>query len=804
MGCAGIEVRESGLKDIDGQNLQNMDLDLKNILILYLFPKLPKNIKIGIYVDTIYHKKKGLNKIIKYSKSKFFLKNNSNKSFNPEVILKQFLEKFPQFIKNDDISNNNVFSPKNILDNNYTNLFKSLDIETTNKINLAICFINEKENDSNLVLKLNAIKEKFEKNFYIYKIQNSSDKYGQYEQYTLFFRENKVNFWVENDYYNSNCFNSLLNHNKMQTKISKSSNDINLVMNSDSIKNFLNTYLKPEDEYIINNKYYKFYDKDGNVVSFNEFPTFIITPIPQQHFNEQIIMISSKKKLDINNFIINEIKKYNQNINIQKIEIFKERITSLLIQNYFVFKKKYSLFLSSIDKDILFNLIKQINENINPTLKNININYSVENIIILPKTNSKFNFYDENKLVYIIIYYSTCIKFVQKHLKEKYGEIYNTDIIKILCIYRENDDIDISLLNNNNDIIYLNEKLLLRDNKYIDFYIYSFNPINYFSHILIIVNLDGIIQYANYFKNRASIFYNHLKDELLAIKQNLPLIEINDFKNVKNYFNKKIKFILDNAKSDKNENIIEYDDENIFDNYYKNNILYQPYLSLKYNKIINPNKKDEKKYKNYSLNYINFKDIMEMPFDEDNHKPLNEISHIYYEKDNYIFNKKDLRCKDCFSKLNNNNKFRFYLCPISKDAICEDCYKKNDTFENNYPFNLLFINCKNKDIFENLPKYNILLFRDKIKYKNHPEILNEICDLCGEPLCNNDNTGIYFFIIINIIRKNNFLICNNCFELLNDEKRSWYFNNKYNYIKEFILNYFIDLNNLIFKKVKFI
>ena len=173
MGCAGIEVRESGLKDIDGQNLQNMDLDLKNILILYLFPKLPKNIKIGIYVDTIYHKKKGLNKIIKYSKSKFFLKNNSNKSFNPEAILKQFLEKFPQFIKNDDISNNNVFSPKNILDNNYTNLFKSLDIETTNKINLAICFINEKENDSNLVLKLNAIKEKFEKNFYIYKIQKS-------------------------------------------------------------------------------------------------------------------------------------------------------------------------------------------------------------------------------------------------------------------------------------------------------------------------------------------------------------------------------------------------------------------------------------------------------------------------------------------------------------------------------------------------------------------------------------------------------------------------------------------------------
>ena len=807
MGCVGVEIRESGLKELDGQNLKNMDLDLKNSLILYLSPKIPKYIKIGVYVDTIYHKKRGLDKIIKYSKSKFFIKNESNKSFNHELILTQFLEKFPQFIKNDDISNNinNGFSPKNILNENYTNLFKSLNIKITDKNNFAICFINEKENDSNLIIKLNSIKDKFDNNFYIYKIKNITDKYLKFEQYTLFFNANKINFWVENDCYNNNCFNSLLNYNKIHTNV----NNINTIINSDEINNFINTYMKPEDEYIIKNKYYEFYDKDGDIIFFNEFPTFIITPIPNQNFKEQIIFINSKPQKDINNYIINEIQKYNQNINLKKVEIFKERVISFFKKNYFIFKKKYSIFLSPLDKDILFNLIKNIKEKINPTLKAININYSVENIIIEPKINKKFEFFEENKIIYIIINYSTCLKFVQKVLKEKYGEIFDIEIIKIICIYTDNDDIDFSLLNNNNDIIFVNEKLLLRDNKYIDFYIYSFNPTNYYSHIFIIVNNEGYIQYANYFKNRAAIFYNYLEEEILDIKENLPLIEINDFTNVKQYFSNKIKYILDNCQINRKDNVIEFEDDNIFQNSYKNEIFYQPYLSLKYNKIISINKKEEKKYKNYSLNYINFKNLMEIPFDEKDHKPLNEISHIYYEKDEYI-NIKDIRCKECFSKIKNelDKKYRCYLCPISKDAICEECYKKNNTYEVNYPFNLLYISCKNQNFFEHLPKDNILVFRDRIKYEKHPEILDEICDMCSDPLCNNDiindnNRVNCFYVIVNIIRKNNILICNNCFELLIDEKRNWYFNNKYSYINDLILNNFIDLDNLIFKKVNY-
>jgi hypothetical protein len=101
---------------------------------------------------------------------------------------------------------------------------------------------------------------------------------------------------------------------------------------------------KAEDEYIIRNKYYEYYDKEGNIIIYNEFPTFIITPFPNEHFNEQIIFIPSKQKININNYIINEIKKINSNINLSEIEVFKERIASFFIRNYFISKKNIPYF----------------------------------------------------------------------------------------------------------------------------------------------------------------------------------------------------------------------------------------------------------------------------------------------------------------------------------------------------------------------------------------------------------------------------------------------------------------------------
>ena len=133
-------------------------------------------------------------------------------------------------------------------------------------------------------------------------------------------------------------------------------------MNKDSIKNYLNKHSKPEDEYIIKSKYFEFYDKDGNLTASNDFPTFILIPNPNEFFNEQIIFITSKQKIDINNYITTEIKKINQNINITKIEVFKERIMSFLLRYYFISKKKYSLFFNSIEQNILYDIIKEIKE----------------------------------------------------------------------------------------------------------------------------------------------------------------------------------------------------------------------------------------------------------------------------------------------------------------------------------------------------------------------------------------------------------------------------------------------------------
>jgi len=53
------------------------------------------------------------------------------------------------------------------------------------------------------------------------------------------------------------------------------------------------------------------------------------------------------------------------------------------------------------------------------------------------------------------------------------------------------------------------------------------------------------------------------------------------------------------------------------------------------------------------------------------------------------------------------------------------------------------------------------------------------------------------------LKKNYFLICDTCFQIINSDDKEWIFNDEFDYINDFIINYFIDLNNLIFKIVKF-
>ena len=816
MGCGSNNAGEIKIRSLDENVLQDIGISLKESLFLYFSKNNSLNINIGLYTDIIYTKKKGSEKIFKIKNEKFFLKNNKKKVINNNI-LKKYYALYPKFIKNSSVDTDDKFSQNFLLNNNFDKIFETLGIKLDkNKDNkFAICFLNNNiKND--ILTDMNNIKNRYENNFFIYLNKNVNDEaYIPYENYILFFKGNDVDFWIENKLLNIDNFNLFMNHEEYSFN-----------KNIEIIQNYIKQNQEREKEYIIKYKYYEIYDKNGDMISSKNFPLIILS---QKNDNmminkrESIIQIYQEKKPKFDEYIINEIKTNfkDENIKIEKIEIFKERITSFLNETYFISKKKYSIYLPPIESKILYPLIQLIKNKINQNDKYIYDNNLIENLIILPKINTKFNFYQNDKFIYIIMFDSTCFNFAKTLLKKKYKDIYGNKFIQFICVYKNkniNLESDTNIHNEESKLIKMNEEILSisedilanKENNLYEFYIHSFNDINYFSHILLITNEEGIITYVNYFNNRAQIFDQYLKEKGMNIKKGIELINTENFKKVKKFYIEKSQLLLNNIENINNENTIEFTDESVFSNFYIKDIFHQPYLSLKYNKIIKPDEPDnEKFYKNYSLNYMNIENIMELNFDSNEHQCLNEISHIYHEKEVYIEFKKDLRCKNCFKKINKNegiskDKYIFYICPISKDIICQKCYRDiNNKYEETYPYNLLYIKCKDQLIFNFLPKDNILLFKERVDCINHLEIFNEKCDLCNKDLCISENKKMPFYILVRILRKNYFLICHKCFEILISDEKELIFDEKYNYINTFVINYFIDLNNLIFKIIRF-
>ena len=811
MGCGGTNLIEGKIQEIHSNSLYELGINLKDSLVLYFSKKNSLNINIGIYTDIIYSKKKGSEKVVKYKNKKFFLKNNKKKVINNSII-KRYYEIYPHYINYSSVGIDDKFSPNFLLNNNFEKIFEIFGIKNNkNKENkFAICFINNISNNIINLNELNEIKKKFENKFFIYINKNiNDDEYIPYENFTIFFKGNEVDYWVENNLLNIDNFDLFMNYKQ---------NSINT--NIEIIENYIKENHDKEKEYTFKYKYYEIFDKNGTLISSKSFPLIIISSQVNQNDNENLINIYKEKKPKFIEFIQSQIKTkfQNENLLISKIEIFKERIASLLLKTYFISKKKYSLYIPPIKSNILFSLIKFIEQNISKNKENLYNNNMIENIIIMPEINTKFQFYEENKFIYIIMNNSSCFNFAKTLLKKKYKDIFGNLSIKFICLgkiiekenYINNNRFQLTELNE--EILFISENNLInkdKDNNLYQFYIHSFNDINYFSHILLITNSEGIITYINYFNNRAQIFQNLLKEKGINIKQGLDLITEEKFKTIKNFFSEKNELLLNNIENIKNENIIEFENELIFKKFYEKKIYHQPYLSLKYNKILSLNSPSSQKfYKNYTINYMHLENNFGINFDNLEHQCLNEISYMYNGEDNYIEFKKDLRCKNCYNKIIKNegitkDKYIFYICPISKDIICRKCYERNNELEENYPYNLLYIKCKEKSIFNYLPKDNILLFKERINYENHLEIIDEKCDLCNNNLITQGNIKNNFYILVRIIKKNYFLICKNCFELLINDDKDWIFEDKYNYINDFIINYFIDLDNLIFKVVKF-
>ena len=813
MGCGGSNSAEIRINEINQNSFKDLGFNLKESLVLFFSKNTSlNNINIGLYSDIIYSKKKGLEKIIKYKKEKFFIQNNKKKGIN-NSILKKYYELYPKYINYSSVGMDEQFSPNFLLNNNFEKIFETLGIkQDKNKINkFVICSINNKKPNNN-VDELNKMKNKYKNSFYIYENTNINDEvYIPYENWAIFFNRNNVDFWIENKYITNENFDIYMNFKE---------NSINT--NNEIIENYIKDNNEKEKVYKIKYKYYEIFDKDGTLISSKTFPLIIISQ-QQENEDKNYINIYLEKKPNFKDYILNL---FNTNfaqetIKISKIEIFKERIASFLLKTYFIFKKRYSIYLSRISSENLFTLIKFIEKNININEEYIHQNNLIENLIVMPEINTKFKLFEQDKFIYIIMNNSTCFNFAKSVLKKIYKDIYGNMFIKFICIYKSSNayigsessvnNNEMFLMKSNEEILYISDYNLVNEEKknLYELYIHSFSDINYFSHILLITNSEGIITYTNYFNNRAQIFQNILKKDGINIKRGLELINTENFKEVKNYYFQKCKLLLNSIENIYNENLILFNNESLFENFYKKFIFHQPYLSLKYNKIIPLNPEPNNKfYKNYSLNYMNIENILDINFDSKEHQSLNEISYIFNEKDSYIEFKKDLRCKNCFSKINNNegiekNKYIFYICPISKDIICQKCYRYNKKYEESYPFNLLYVKCKDQTIFNNLPKDNCFLFKDRINYDEHLEIIDEKCDICNNYLCLSENKKETIYILLRIIKKNYFLICNKCFEILISDDKEWIFDDKYDYMKTFIVNFFIDLDNLIFKMVKF-
>ena len=96
---------------------------------------------------------------------------------------------------------NDFFSPMKILNYNYEELLKEFKIK--NNQSFISFYKNEKE--------IEELKKIESKNLFFKQIKNKEDnKYLFLKGYSLFFAENKLLYWIKNEYLNLNNINSII------------------------------------------------------------------------------------------------------------------------------------------------------------------------------------------------------------------------------------------------------------------------------------------------------------------------------------------------------------------------------------------------------------------------------------------------------------------------------------------------------------------------------------------------------------------------------------------------------------------
>lgn len=829
MGCSGYKSINTNYLDIiesvsKVKKWKYAKKDIKNSITSFLHQNNITDIEVGIYEKNTYFKKEKLQKIQKNCVRKIFLVGNTIiDNINNEKLLnflKKYFQKNTYYDKyNDCIVNKLYFLPSFILNETFDNLLNIFEKDNLKKTKFCfISFINFDVSSSisinNIIEIKNNVKkeinfeiiafnqknikniEKYRGNF-ILSTKVFFDKYKSFSGYTIVIETKikKAIYWFDNDALTDKVLDSI--NTMIEEDTIDKSNPASL---TEAIQSYISNNSDDKSSFEIYYQYYQIFNHSQVQIKQKMFPIIIKTnKINNDKTNNFFIFFSIKQNVQIEQMIINSIKNALADLQLEILtETFKEKKLSFISAGIITGRKQFIVkILSPISYKNVFILLEFIKNELNPSIKNMNKNYMIKHLVIFPQKESEVSFLQDNKNINcILIRNSKCLNYVYETIIEKYKKLLGN--IKVF-LFDKVINIDTSL-RDKFEFIDIEEEIKMNNEKMLNCFFYNFSKETYNSHLLISLNEEGKVTSSNFFKNSSSIYFTHLFNS----KQPFPLISKETFSSIKKTLKEEGNVILSKLNL---SNIIST--TKIFNHVYEHNIYYQPLLSLKYNK-------ENMKYKNYTLNFVSInpeKDSTENDLNIDllaKYPIINEISKIFTLNDNYFHLESEyIKCKNCnkilYGKVSNargiieTDKFNFYLCPITKKIFCFDCEKKN---RETYPFNLVYVKCKDKRIVTNISLNSIDNFPNVRDSKDFPEISDNLCDICNESLISIDSSEKYFYLCCNIINRNlPCLICHKCFEFIDNNRRDWILTKEYQYLLSFLSSNFVDQENLIMKRI---
>lgn len=755
--------------------------------------------------------------------------------------MKNFIEKYPQYKQHYDsnslsfLKTNNKhlqkkklkcsITPGLIFSHDYSALFSNITINWNEKRYVVLHFISFKHDHQQELTKLRttkSIEQMQQSNHYAsYSIIFSNDSnayslkeindfkekkdYANLIGYSIVFYKAKVKYWFKSTVINHSLMNNIIKRKKAQ------------VDSKAIVKEYISKSLNDESlQYELRYESYDIYNSNHCIDSSEVFPIIFKSSslIKLEEKQSLIFNMIIKEKEDTSAAVRlrNEIEVIvNDSQCLISIEVFKEKKYSLLSRGVFNNQINYNVILSKATKN-LKDVRTHIDNVIHPSLNEEDNNTHVRWLIIHPRIGQRVTlpFQSEAKAKsarwFVILYYNNYLDTIHDDIISKYNTIFN-QVIDVIVLITEND-INSITPNDNSQYHFVNIDNI--DITQLDCFFIPLNMRNnYNSHFLLLLNENNQVAYCDFFKNTSSIYFSHLKTFVKGETNlsRLPLIKKDSFKRVKQAYKTIISQYTQSKLKEPSSPLI-LSDKNCYDYYYHQGIFYQPLLSFKYNKLIESSSV-EKAYKNYTINLTFNNDLINI---QELNQPINELSKCFITSDTdfSLGMISYFKCKECnrqiSGKVTNNGiddfkQISFYLCPITKDIYCPQCEQLKDKLS--YPFNLLFVKCKERQCLLHLPNNNLDYFQKRYDILKAPEIKENNCDLCASNLfavlAPVKNT---FYVLLNFTNRNlPFLICESCFQLLKKDELDWKYSFQFDYIKRYCFNNYIDLNNLICKKI---